>query len=370
MRHAGRTVASPPVTHEELIATAWWASLPAGRVTRLDGVRAELVEIALNPLPAGAPAVITYRPDGAGPVADQVALVLDELDRAATGLFPHWLPDAARLDGPQGNGVLAVRTMALARAGRSQHFGPFLADLAERALRGTSSRTVNFAPVIRAEGLARVLADSYVCPYTVLLVDVPTGLDARAERTLLAAAEWLADRGRFGVWLTGALTPHADRVATAVVDLPAYVANLDDDEVTQSPTELDRPAVSYPALAGSPRFNSRAEQALERVLTRHEWAAGRVWNGSYRSGPLAPVYQLDLCFPAARCVVEIDGREHYSRAHYANDRRRDVHLQLDGYLVVRFTNEQVLDDVHLVVSQIAGILHHRQPHILESRPHG
>ncbi|WP_235489834.1 DUF559 domain-containing protein, partial [Frankia sp. AvcI1] len=44
--------------------------------------------------------------------------------------------------------------------------------------------------------------------------------------------------------------------------------------------------------------------------------------------------------------------EHRGVAHYESDRRRDAELVLDGFAVLRFTNDQVLDDVDAVASQI------------------
>ncbi|MFC7482693.1 hypothetical protein ACFQX7_25515 [Luedemannella flava] len=85
-------------------APAWWSTLPAHRVAHLTGVDPDLLAIALDPLPAGAPAVLRFRPSATGPLGDQVAVLLAELDRVAVALFPAWLPGADRLAGPQGRG--------------------------------------------------------------------------------------------------------------------------------------------------------------------------------------------------------------------------------------------------------------------------
>ncbi|GAA3095538.1 hypothetical protein [Nonomuraea salmonea] len=128
-------------------------------------------------------------------VSGLVAAVIDELDAAAVALFPAWLPGAEGIEGPGGAHLPAVRALALRRAAASEHYGPFLAELAERALAGGPS---GLRPEVRAAGLARALADSFGRSRTALLVRVPDGLTAAGQEVLVAACEWLAHRG--GRW--------------------------------------------------------------------------------------------------------------------------------------------------------------------------
>ena len=44
-------------------------------------------------------------------------------------------------------------------------------------------------------------------------------------------------------------------------------------------------------------------------------------------------------------MVEIDGSDHRGILKYAADRRRDNGLMLDGFAVLRFTNEEIVDDL-------------------------
>jgi very-short-patch-repair endonuclease len=48
----------------------------------------------------------------------------------------------------------------------------------------------------------------------------------------------------------------------------------------------------------------------------------------------------------------VDGPDHCGVLKFEADRRRDVHLQLEGFAVLRFTNDQILGDVATVRSQI------------------
>ncbi len=332
----------------------FWTDLPAGRVVRLEGASPEAIALALEPLPGDAPAVVTYRPDALASRQIAIEDVLGELDKVAIGLFPAWLPGAEWIDGPGGNGVAAVRTLAMRAGAESENFGPFLADLAERALRGGQPAATRFADGVRAAGLARVIASSFKRSGMALLIPIPEGFSPHQGEVLIGACEHLAFHGRIGVWITGAAIPAANRLSTFPVRLdPAVVGTTEDHPTVRS---AGGPQTSYPALAGRPHPASPAEQALEAALARHPWAVGRAWNQTYQAGPLVNPVRLDLLWASERCVIEVDGPEHCTLLRYEADRRRDVDLQLAGFAVLRFTNAQVERELPAVVSRIKQFL--------------
>jgi very-short-patch-repair endonuclease len=338
-------------------AVTWWTRLERGRVVALAGVDADALTVALDPLPAEAPAVVTYRPAARGTQAAFVAEVLTLLEESAVQLFPAWLPGWDAGSGRGGANLAAVRVQALRLADHTHHFGPFLAELAAHALTGRATAT-SFPPESRAAGLTRVLTASYDRADVVLLIDVPAGLTARDEQTLVAAAEWLAHRGELGgVWLTGTPLSSVDWIATQRVQLPAEIEALAQN-APQLPagaglSDAGPPAgLGLPPLAGQPHPGSPAEQLLERVLATRHWATGRAWNQTFAVDRLVNPVRIDLLWDAEHTAVEVDGAEHWQRVHYAADRVRDVHLQTAGYAVLRFTNDQVLDDVTAVVQKL------------------
>jgi very-short-patch-repair endonuclease len=362
------------------MAARWWNVPPRGQVSYLVGADPQLLRIALDPLPDSAPAVIQFRPGTGGPTGDQVALLLDEMDLAAVALFPRWLPGAERLDGSRSLGVPAVRELAARVAARSHNFGPFLADLAERALCGRTGRP-RFPAEVRGRGLARVIADAYDRESVALLIEVPDELSPAEERALVAAAEWLAQHGHLTVWLAGAPLRAVDRLPAVAITLPAHLAQLvaeagpatdgdaaGDANPGERPSATDGghqpantgPVFRYPPLSGVPRQDSAAELRLERALAPHEWARGRRWNHTYEWHLLGKPYRLDLFWPTEGIVVEVDGPDHRERLKFADDRRRDVQLHLRGHVVLRFTNEQVLADVETVVRKIEQLLSQRR----------
>ena len=105
---------------------------------------------------------------------------------------------------------------------------------------------------------------------------------------------------------------------------------------------------------------SEIERRLEARLATQDWAIGRAWNITWQADSLNNAVRPDLMWVEERCVVEIDGPEHLLPAKFAADRRRDRLLQLAGFAVLRFTNEEVADDVDLVASHIEQFLRDRR----------
>jgi very-short-patch-repair endonuclease len=344
-------------------ASQWWTGIPTGRVTFLAGPSFDTVLVALDPLPATAPPVISYQPGSAAGDHQQVEMVLDAIEQAVLGLFPAWLPGAKGVLEPDDAAISVVRAQAFRIAAKSHHFGPFLADLAEAALRHHPIPAGAYAPMVRGAGLARVVADAYNRSTAVLLVDVPEGLTAGNEGRLASAVEWLAGQTGMAVWLTGAPMKTIDRFNSISLASDTLLqgrsgAGTISPQPTPSAPKGDK--VGVPPIGGRPRADSAAETALENALSDHGWAKGRAWNQTYHVHPLALPYRLDLWWKAESCVVEIDGPEHCVPVRYAADRRRDVDLQLDGHVVMRYTNDQVLTDVHMVLAQIERMLTSRR----------
>jgi very-short-patch-repair endonuclease len=326
--------------------------LPSDRILRLAGLNEAQLAVSLDPLPPGAPVVVRYRlPPSPRRPLDVVDDVLDRLESVAMDLFPAWLPSATAIAASSDFERRVVRQLAHGRAADSEHFGPFLADMAEAALCG---RTANrrFGPEVRARGLARIIDDSYGDEGAgVVLLIGPTQDSSKDEQRRVAIAfEWLANQGGIGVWLTFGALSAVDRFPTWQLSVPAFVDAL------SVVAPVDASPIDYPALAGRPHPSSTAEQALERCLAHSDWAVGRVWNQVHASHSLAPPIRVDLMWPDERCVVEIDGPDHRGVLKYSDDRRRDNGLVLDGFAVLRFTNDEIGDDPQRVLAVIERLL--------------
>jgi very-short-patch-repair endonuclease len=332
-----------------------FSALPRRGVCHLSGVTSDQLSILLDPLPPGAPVVIRYRMQAAPSPTAVIDDVLGRLTQVAVELFPAWLPDG---DGVESGGVnldrAVVRMLAQQHAANSEHFAPFLISVADSAVDGRME-TRRFPAEVQALGLARILAAAYQRDAVVLLV-TSGDLVLDQQRSAATAYEWLSNHGRFGVWLADEALPAIDRFPMVTAGLAESGTELTPpDDGSWSPT-----VVEYPAPIGKPHPGSAAEQSLERHLAKCKWASGRMWNTLRRGHPLAPPIRVDLMWEDERCVVEIDGADHRAAGKYADDRRRDNVLVLDAFAVLRFTNEEVIDDPQRVLGTIEKLLTSRR----------
>lgn len=340
----------PPADAQDAVP---WSRVPAERVVRLRGLTADQLAISLDPLPDDAPVVITYQvaPPCMAPIAI-VDQVLAQLEVLARELFPAWLPGADAIDAASGLDRRTVRQLARRLGSTSSHYGPFVADLAEAALlRRPSER--RFTPEVRARGLSSLLRDSYHRDSVAMLINCPVPLGDDDQRAVAAAVEWLANHGRIGVWILDESLSQVDRFPLVTLPAPSYLAELAHAAGT---SRQDGATVEFPVLAGRPHPGSQAEHMLEEALARCEWAQGRTWNQPHQTHRLVPPIRVDLMWPEASCVVEIDGPDHRGALKYADDRRRDNTLVLDGFAVLRFTNDQVTHDLPRVLDIIRALL--------------
>ena len=93
----------------------------------------------------------------------------------------------------------------------------------------------------------------------------------------------------------------------------------------------------------------------ERKLWQHLKArqvAGVRFNRQFPVGQ----YICDFVARSLRLVIEIDGGQHGRDADRAYDERRTEFLRAQGYLVVRFWNSEVLDNVEGVLKRVEQTL--------------
>jgi len=73
-----------------------------------------------------------------------------------------------------------------------------------------------------------------------------------------------------------------------------------------------------------------------------------------RQHPLLGRFVVDFYCPERRLVVEVDGEVHRFRKE--EDRIRQAELERAGYRVLRFGNDEVLDDIEGVLEKIRKAL--------------
>jgi very-short-patch-repair endonuclease len=78
-----------------------------------------------------------------------------------------------------------------------------------------------------------------------------------------------------------------------------------------------------------------------------------------RQMPIAS-YVADFCCESARLIIELDGGQHDKRSK--EDLKRTADLEAQGYLVLRFWNNDVLRNTDGVVESIVDTLRPVPPH--------
>jgi len=214
-----------------------------------------------------------------------------------------------------------------------------------------------------------------------LVADVHIGVQARQlalaldreELRVAVAAPWedgaqLDGVARATEWLaaeTGArviavlLESVADHPAIDRISYQGGVLRVATSDPSGAPAEPV--ALVVQPVLGRPHPLSRVEQQLARVLAA--------------AADLRPLFEfnqrietargahaiVDLVWRQGRVIVELDGWDtHGNRYAFASDRQRDYELMISGYLVLRLTNEEILDDTAKAIDKIRDLIRFRE----------
>jgi very-short-patch-repair endonuclease len=92
-----------------------------------------------------------------------------------------------------------------------------------------------------------------------------------------------------------------------------------------------------------------AEQKLWSALRAHQTETIH-----FRRQHAIGNYVVDFCAPRQKLIIELDGSQHLEQQQY--DQERTAFLQLKGYKVLRFWNNDVMNDINGVISIIQETL--------------
>ena len=307
----------------------------------------EVVEAA----PAAEVAVLAVAVDATGPGRrDLTEQVVEALSEAVAGTYPAWLPEAEHLAGPGGAGLAALRTICERVAGDTDLFGPFLVAVAVAALSGRPFVIAEFARETAVREARKLILRACGQRRLVVMVELTGSWTPAQIEVAETNALWLSGPGDLTVWLFGTPTARMTRVLRSASHARKRVSE---------PPAAPHPSYLTP-LRGRPNAFSRAETCLEAHLARSPWAAGRAWNQTWSSGVLTNAIRVDLVWRREKCVVELDGPDHLDTDKYAADRVRDRALQQAGFLVLRYTNDEVLGDAARVLGELERFLEDRR----------
>jgi hypothetical protein len=312
-------------------ALAAWTGLPGAELAdRAEGL--------------GLPALVVPVPDIAPGAL--IEFLIGELQTATRVLYTAWLPGAAGIDTPGGSGREAVAALARAQAARTELFGPYLEAIADAALCKAKALNVCFPPETAFRECFKLFCRAYKAPSAVLILETPGGASNSLLAQLQDAALFITAQRAFAVWLAGDGVDTFERI-------PLFAGSAAQGTAAATPA-LAQPHIT--PLAGRPNPLSSTENRVEAFLTQCEWAHGRAWNHTWSDGPLMAPIRVDLIWACEKLIVEFDGLDHLTREKYARDRARDRALQAAGFAVLRFTNQEIADDLSRMASEIERFL--------------
>ncbi|WP_114241331.1 endonuclease domain-containing protein [Dyella sp. C9] len=111
---------------------------------------------------------------------------------------------------------------------------------------------------------------------------------------------------------------------------------------------------SLPTRARQQARDLRGGTGAEHRLWQH-LRAGRLNEMKFRRQPPIPPYVVDFYCEAKRLVVELDGSQHSD----VSDHERTRFLESQGMKVVRFWNNEVLQETEAVLEAILGAASNR-----------
>ena len=115
-------------------------------------------------------------------------------------------------------------------------------------------------------------------------------------------------------------------------------------------------------LSSSVLNNSRRLRREQTEVEKRLWArlrARQLCGAKFRRQHPIGRFIADFCCLEGRLVVELDGGQHAVQAEA--DRRRSLFLEHRGYRVVRFWDNEVMEDIEAVLQRIAEILSDPHP---------
>ena len=100
----------------------------------------------------------------------------------------------------------------------------------------------------------------------------------------------------------------------------------------------------------------KRSQELRRQMTKEE---RHLWYDFLKTYPVQfkrqysiGAYIVDFYCFHARLIIELDGSQHYEPEAMEYDRMRSEYLQKQGFLVLRFSNSDVMTQFHAVCETI------------------
>jgi very-short-patch-repair endonuclease len=116
----------------------------------------------------------------------------------------------------------------------------------------------------------------------------------------------------------------------------------------------------------SPRSNPKTKHQANKLRKESTPAERKLWSRirndqlgvTFRRQHAVGNYIPDFYSPKAKLVIELDGSQHLEQAEY--DEERTKYLESLGYQVIRFWNNDVMNNIDDVLKVIWDLLNEKQ----------
>ena len=108
-----------------------------------------------------------------------------------------------------------------------------------------------------------------------------------------------------------------------------------------------------PKIFGRSKQLHRNMSPAEAKLWRH-LRAHRMGDVHFRNQHAIGNYIVDFCAPRRKLIIELDGSQHLEQQEYDADRTK--YLETRGYRILRFWNNDVMQDMETVLKVIWSTL--------------
>jgi len=114
------------------------------------------------------------------------------------------------------------------------------------------------------------------------------------------------------------------------------------------------------------RSNPKTKHQAVRLRKESTPAERKLWSQirneqlgvTFRRQHAVGNYITDFCSPKAKLVIELDGGQHLEQAEY--DDGRTKYLESQGYKVMRFWNDDLMNNLEAVILAIINALEKKQ----------
>jgi very-short-patch-repair endonuclease len=103
------------------------------------------------------------------------------------------------------------------------------------------------------------------------------------------------------------------------------------------------------------RQNMTEAEGLLWQRIRNKKLCGVRVKRQYGIGP----YILDFYVPKSQIAIEVDGKIHLKKEQQERDLNKDTFLTENGIRVVRFTNEEVLNNIEQVILNLESMINEK-----------